>query len=137
MIIQIEIDTDIVSDEELLRGSEFLKSLIREKPIDHQPEIESARISYGESDDYKYYGDNHMVIEAVQLKEDNWSDVYKFIHQYKGNMLSHALKPNGVLGIKTLEGIMTANQNDWIIRGVKGELYPCKPDIFEATYEKV
>ncbi len=37
----------------------------------------------------------------------------------------------------TLEGNMQANYGDWIIRGVKGELYPCKPDIFEATYEPV
>ena len=37
--------------------------------------------------------------------------------------------------IKTLEGTMSADIGDWIIRGVKGELYPCKPDIFEATYE--
>ena len=39
--------------------------------------------------------------------------------------------------IKTLEGTMIANEGDWIIRGVKGELYPCKPDIVEATYEPV
>lgn len=37
--------------------------------------------------------------------------------------------------IKTLEGEMVAKPGDWIIRGVQGELYPCKPDIFEATYE--
>jgi hypothetical protein len=41
------------------------------------------------------------------------------------------------LAIRTLEGVMTASLGDWIIQGVKGELYPCKPDIFEATYEKV
>lgn len=39
--------------------------------------------------------------------------------------------------IKTLEGVMHASLNDWIIKGVKGELYPCKPDIFAATYEPV
>lgn len=39
--------------------------------------------------------------------------------------------------IKTLEGTMKANKGDWIIKGVKGELYPCKPDVFELTYEKV
>jgi len=43
----------------------------------------------------------------------------------------------GTLDIPTLEGTMTAQPGDWIIRGVKGELYPCKPDIFEATYEAV
>jgi hypothetical protein len=40
------------------------------------------------------------------------------------------------LQIVTLEGVMNANPGDWIIRGVKGEVYPCKPDIFAATYEK-
>lgn len=39
--------------------------------------------------------------------------------------------------IKTLEGDHTASPGDWIIQGVKGEFYPCKPDIFEMTYEKV
>jgi len=41
------------------------------------------------------------------------------------------------LEIVTLEGTMRADVNDWIIKGVKGEIYPCKPDIFEATYEAV
>ena len=39
--------------------------------------------------------------------------------------------------IPTLEGLMLARQGDWVIRGVAGELYPCKPDIFDATYEPV
>lgn len=39
--------------------------------------------------------------------------------------------------IGTLEGVMTAQRGDWIIKGIKGEIYPCKPDIFEATYEAV
>jgi len=39
--------------------------------------------------------------------------------------------------IKTLEGTMVGNGGDYIIKGVQGEIYPCKPDIFEATYEKV
>ena len=42
-----------------------------------------------------------------------------------------------IMLVPTLEGTMAANPGDWIIRGVKGEFYPCKPDIFEATYEKV
>lgn len=44
---------------------------------------------------------------------------------------------DGTATIKTLEGNHLANIGDYIIRGVKGELYPCKPDIFEMTYEKV
>jgi len=45
----------------------------------------------------------------------------------------------GMTGIEipTLEGTMTAKPGDWIIRGVQGEFYPCKPDIFEATYDQV
>lgn len=45
--------------------------------------------------------------------------------------------PDVEMVIKTLEGDHTAKRGDWIIKGVKGELYPCKPDIFEATYERV
>jgi hypothetical protein len=41
----------------------------------------------------------------------------------------------GGIYIPTLEGVVVASPGDWIIRGVKGEFYPCKPDIFEATYE--
>lgn len=43
----------------------------------------------------------------------------------------------GSLAIKTMEGTMTAAVGDWVIQGIKGELYPCKPDIFEATYDSV
>jgi len=41
----------------------------------------------------------------------------------------------GVFCVRTLEGVVTAEMGDWIIRGVNGEFYPCKPDIFAATYE--
>ena len=44
--------------------------------------------------------------------------------------------PDGTICIQTLEGAMLAGVGDWIIRGVRGELYPCKPDIFAATYER-
>lgn len=39
--------------------------------------------------------------------------------------------------VKTLEGRMCCSYGDWLIRGIKGEVYPCKPDIFDATYERV
>lgn len=54
----------------------------------------------------------------------------------RGDVVFHPVR-NGpdYLTIKTLEGEMRADVGDWIIRGVKGELYPCKPDIFDATYE--
>lgn len=49
-----------------------------------------------------------------------------------GNLVAH---PDPYILIPTLEGKMVASVGDWIIKGVKGEFYPCKPDIFEATYE--
>jgi hypothetical protein len=48
---------------------------------------------------------------------------------------AHPTKPERGLFISRMEGDMTASPDDWIIKGVKGEFYPCKPDIFEATYE--
>ena len=45
--------------------------------------------------------------------------------------------PNTFLHISTMEGVLNVTWDDWIIKGVKGELYPCKPDIFEATYDEV
>jgi hypothetical protein len=44
--------------------------------------------------------------------------------------------PGGGVEIKTLEGTMLGEVGDWVIRGVKGELYPCKPDVFAATYDQ-
>ena len=50
----------------------------------------------------------------------------------------HGVLDAGTLGVvSTREGNMQVNPGDWIITGIKGELYPCKPDIFEATYESV
>lgn len=81
-----------------------------------------------------------VIVEAVQLRWDTWSEMCDFA---KVGKLSDG-QPEGMqdgeaigLDIPTLEGLMHANENDWIIRGVKGELYPCKPDIFEDTYEVV
>ena len=50
---------------------------------------------------------------------------------------NEAITASQVIHITTLEGVMTASKGDFIIKGVKGEFYPCKPDIFEATYEVV
>lgn len=71
-------------------------------------------------------------IEAIRWMTDNYEDIWNFV----GKSLS--ADANGRdLTIATLEGSMKANPFDWIIKGVKGEFYPCKPDIFEATYEAV
>lgn len=55
-------------------------------------------------------------------------------HLMDGDLVAH---PDPFLRIDTPEGRMVASLGDWVIRGVKGEFYPCKPDIFEATYEAV
>jgi hypothetical protein len=76
-----------------------------------------------------------VVIEAVQWggylsNEDE-------VRSLCGDSLADPYDTKPLLVIRTLEGDMTAHQGDWIIKGVKGECYPCKPDIFEATYELV
>ena len=44
---------------------------------------------------------------------------------------------DGSVDLRTLEGVMRANPGDWVIRGVEGEIYPCKHSVFEQTYEPV
>ena len=73
-----------------------------------------------------------IVIEAICWTGDNVDSVLRFDQSILGPYWH-----KDHLEIPTLEGRMTASVGDWIIRGVKGELYPCKPDIFEATYEPV
>ena len=71
--------------------------------------------------------------EAVQWL--NTEDSYVEILQWAGQT-NVQMGQGSKLAINTLEGVMTAAKGDWIIRGVKGEFYPCKPDIFAATYER-
>jgi hypothetical protein len=89
-----------------------------------------------------------VVIEAVQLRWDTWSEMCDFLdvgHLAEGKPEGCYLDDEGVPGdghrlgiqIPTLEGVMIGSENDWIIKGIQGEFYPCKPDIFEATYESV
>lgn len=77
-----------------------------------------------------------VVIEAVQFKDDG--DVISRISDMGGRdlLLDYSDPTKPVMRIDTLEGQLTAQVGDWIIKGVKGELYPCKPDIFSATYEE-
>lgn len=68
------------------------------------------------------YRKKPVVIEATQWFKD-------------GDHPNVTQNLDGHFGIETLEGFMRANTGDWIIKGVKGEHYPCKPDIFALTYE--
>lgn len=76
-----------------------------------------------------------VIIEAMQITESNVIEVVDWM----GDIFPLAWRewPPIHIEIPTLEGVMKANIGDWIIKGVKGEFYPCKPDIFELTYEKV
>lgn len=75
------------------------------------------------------YRKKPVVIEAVQFT-GKLSD----IESLNVPEVSQELGSN-TCQIPTLEGVMTASPGDWIIKGVNGEFYPCKPDIFEKTYE--
>lgn len=77
-----------------------------------------------------------VVVDAVQyLPHENCRVVSDFLGQeYNPKACENGpIFPEFV--INTLEGEMTASPGDWIIRGVNGEIYPCKPDVFEKTYE--
>jgi len=97
------------------------------------------------------YRKKPVVVEAVQLLWGTWSEMCE--HAGVGHLEDG--KPSGIqvdsynqpipfsgdgriaLAIPTLEGLMIGVEGDWIIRGVNGEIYPCKPDIFEKTYDLV
>jgi hypothetical protein len=74
-----------------------------------------------------------IVIEAIQWTGENNQEILNFVKEPNGH---YAVKINKMI-IHTLERDHEADINDWIIKGVKGEFYPCKPDIFETTYEAV
>jgi hypothetical protein len=78
------------------------------------------------------YRKKPVVIEA--MKWDGTSDSFREITDWADDVWG---KEGASLIIPTLEGDHQAMPGDWIIKGVKGEFYPCKPDIFEATYEEV
>jgi hypothetical protein len=79
------------------------------------------------------YRKKPVVIDAERFYPLDWVYGHKVRGVDRMEMDGH--QPYGV--VKTLEGEMRAEHGDWIIRGVAGEFYPCKPDIFEATYELV
>ena len=80
-----------------------------------------------------------VVIDAWQFTKKNFKEGVPLEFRIYGVVNLFSQYAGDVIGgeIKTLEGIMTITENDWIIKGINGEVYPCKPDIFEKTYEKV
>ena len=92
------------------------------------------------------YRKKPVIIEAIQLNGENYREMFDFLTNYEKtndymltsgeNFYIDHEKTKGGLIIKTLEGEHIATIGDFIIKGVNGEFYPCKPDIFEKTYEK-
>lgn len=82
----------------------------------------------------KQYRKKPVVIEAVQITNDTFDGEHPNPDHIPGITYDPKLR---CVWVHTMEGTMRGDLNDWIIRGVKGELYPCKPDIFAATYEAV
>lgn len=75
------------------------------------------------------YRKKPVVIEAVQWNGRNLEEIKEFV----GDSMIYKT----YIEIKTLEGVYMCSKGDYIIKGVQGEFYPCKPDIFEQTYEQV
>lgn len=94
-----------------------------------------------------FYQKKPVVIEAIQWTGKNHREMFDFLTNYEfvnefisnngDNFYIDHSKVEGGLVIKTLEGEHIASIGDYIIKGVQGEFYPCKPDIFKDTYEPV
>ena len=87
-----------------------------------------------------FYKKKPVIIQAIQWKGNNLDNVKEFV---KDNLICRSMNnvlsvgdDNLILEIKTLEGNHICSLGDYIIQGIKGEFYPCKPDIFKATYEE-
>jgi hypothetical protein len=86
------------------------------------------------------YRKKPVVIEAMQIPPPGYQ--YAKLGErletwLRSNGCNFSIRPDAYILIHTLEGTMEGRPGDWIIRGVKGEFYPCKSGIFEATYEAV
>lgn len=87
---------------------------------------------------WKKFRKKPVVIEAVQWTENNIEEIEEFMGEkivIESELVGDSEQDN--LIIPTLEGEHKAIPTDWIIKGIKNEFYPCKLDIFEATYEEV
>lgn len=84
------------------------------------------------------YRKKPLEIEALQFTHITKDQVYFWALSINHNVIpTWDSYNNPIIKIPTLEGVMICSYGDYLIKGVAGELYPCKPEIFEATYEKV
>lgn len=92
---------------------------------------------HGVGCEHAQYRKKPVVVEAVQFDSTNGEAVAKWCggrNRFEAKASDHTDVAEWI-NIPTLEGVMRANLGDWIIRGVQGEFYPCKPYIFAAIYE--
>ena len=82
------------------------------------------------------YRKRPVEVEAIQFVGWNWREVYQFMSD-EPLMFTQDFRKEQYILIDTLEGVMKARVHDYIIKGVHGEFYPCKQDIFHETYEEV
>lgn len=87
------------------------------------------------------YKKKPVAIEAIQWTGKNYEEIQNFsdnkINYYEWFQYNESGLNKNILSISTLEGKMEASIGDYIIKGVKSEFYPCKPDIFKLTYDKL
>ena len=83
----------------------------------------------------KKYTKKPVTIEALQWTGENVSEIFEFCSMSYRSVINPETGEMGMI-IQTLEGPMTASIGDYIIKGIKGEFYPCKPDIFALTYDE-
>jgi hypothetical protein len=83
------------------------------------------------------YRKKPVVVEAVQWDGTNYPEVANFIEWNDLKSVGFSNLGTNEITIHTLEGDMTASRGDYIVKGVDGEFYPCKPDIFKKTYDPV
>lgn len=82
------------------------------------------------------YKKKPVVVEAMQYTPETLTECLQFLKDGEAQSVLAAVELDEVvIEIVTLEGSMTVKYGDYIVKGVQGEFYPCKPDIFEATYE--
>lgn len=130
---RISIPANPARDDDLMLLSYIAQQSRRADPVREEMEQAPPKTASHPS---RLYRKKPVVIEAAQFL--NTPDAWRAVRKLAGNKIWLASNVYGFLAyIDTLEGRMTANEGDWIIKGIKGEFYPCKPDIFAATYEAV
>lgn len=89
----------------------------------------------------KQYRKKPVVIEAVEISQENFAEIARIdgvqVHCPSDKQCEPVWSQLGYVMIRTLEGTMRGDIGDWIIKGVKGEVYPCKADIFALTYDEL